>query len=253
MFFAAKNEHGVVAIISGAIGEEPESAVEIQPAVAMAALDALDEGAVLAIEGGALVIPPKRWFAHFNGLLTGFIFAYVKPEGALEISSEQYEQAMIAVTERSAWVSIENDQLIVTERPGPTVKDLVALKRADIDGAYERAMTVVKSQYPPSEIDGWPEQIAALAEYDVDPEAPNIIIDGLAFANVTSRADMAERIREKRNQFRVVYATLTGARQSLQNQLSGINLDDALAVVAISAIDESQLLSIAQQYQGGST
>lgn len=250
MFFAATDENGVVAIISGMAGDVPLGAIELQPAIAVAALDALEEGAVLAIDDGALVIPSKRWFARVDGPLTGFVLAYLEPEGGLEISSEQYEHAMAAVTERSAWVSIENGQLVVTERPGPTVNDLTAMKRAAIDAAYEKAMSVIKSQYPPSEIDGWPEQIAALAEYDADPEAPNIIIDGLAFANVTSRGDMAERIRQKRDQFRVVYTTLTGLRQSLQNQLRDIDLVAASAVIAISAIDESQLLAAAQQFQG---
>jgi hypothetical protein len=183
----------------------------------------------------------------FRAADRGFYIDWLQqiPADVVEIPEERYLEL---ISSGRQIVGSWNGQPVIQD-VAVSVADLRAKKISRVNQMYEAATSAFKSNYPPTEIEGWQEQVRALDAFDADPTAANPLIDILAEANGRTRAQMAEAIRNARNRFVFAYAKLTGLRQQLESTLLAINVESESAAAQIAAVDETLLTTLAQQLQ----
>lgn len=175
------------------------------------------------------------------------------PSDAKEITLQRRDELLSLNADQGKVITADasNDPIAVDPDDLMTPAELVDKKLKKINPAYEEAMKLIRSDYPQSEIDGWAEQSTALNEFDAAPSADNILLDELANANGLTRAQMAESIRSKRNAYLMIYGKLTGKRQALRDTLNAIDINAADAKTQIAAIDENELITLANSIAAG--
>lgn len=100
---------------------------------------------------------------------------------------------------------------------------------------YETRMQVIASGYPPSERESWPVQVSEARALLADAAAETPWIDAAASARGLTRVELATRIVNKDNAYRVVSGTLTGIRQAIEDQISAAGTDpEALATIDVT-------------------
>ncbi|MGI1677580.1 MAG: hypothetical protein K6L75_02530 [Cellvibrionaceae bacterium] len=129
-------------------------------------------------------------------------------------------------------------------------------KRAAINEMYETAMEAIKNKYPPSEINGWPRQTSEFERYRVAELSPPVVpsqfpvLSQLAGQTGYSLSEMVDRVEVKVNEFDGFYGAITGKRQALEAALDAIDTNSASANENIDAIDENEIIILAQSIAG---
>lgn len=116
----------------------------------------------------------------------------------------------------------------------PTLSEAKATKRLEINNAADEALSVVTSQYPNSEIDSWPVQIAEAEKWVEDELTPTPFIDGLlARRPGITKADMASRIMGNAVVYKALSSDVTGQRQYLDGLVDLATTKDEVQEVVV--------------------
>lgn len=113
----------------------------------------------------------------------------------------------------------------------PTLEDIRARKKREVNEAYSAAMRPIAEKYPPEEREGWGEQIAAAR--DVKGGGKPMLIDDLRRNTGESAAQLASEIEAKRAEFLTVYGRHTGTKRGLMKQIQAAVDTEELEAVNI--------------------
>ena len=140
-------------------------------------------------------------------------------EGVLaELTEQQYSEALQQeVADRKALLTQRNNQ------------------------AYENALSMMTSDYPPSEMQTWERQRAEVLGWHVDNAAATPWIDIAASARGLDRGEYLARTLAKVQAFAAASAWLTGRRQGIDGSVRAALTLDQLRSISISYNDGVEL------------
>lgn len=136
------------------------------------------------------------------------------PETAFEISSDVRDE-LIACFPRKGYVDgvvVDLDDSVVFE-----LTKIKENKLAEINSGYERAVAVIKSGVPSSEVDTWTKQEAEARAYLADSSATTPLIDALAESRGVEKDDLVLKIIAKADAYASAMGKLTGLRQKYED------------------------------------
>jgi len=170
------------------------------------------------------------------------------PADVKPISEERYHELLAGMVANKPIVADADGFPMNLERT-VDIGERIALQRHRIDAAYEQAMALIAGAYPRAEVNGWPEQVKAVELFEAAPDAPNPLLEALAQSSQCSLAEMAGRIRGKRESYLVAYGSLTARRHALLQQLREVDPAAADAEQQVAALDTAGLMALAKQLQ----
>lgn len=112
------------------------------------------------------------------------------------------------------------------EIPPLTVSELAADKLLSINNECEKDINAIKLGYPNSEVLSWPKQEAEARAYIVDSSAATPLLNALSVARGITKADLANRIVVKADQFAQISGMLIGKRQQLEDMINALLADN---------------------------
>lgn len=121
------------------------------------------------------------------------------------------------------------------------VADRKALLTQRNNQAYENALSMMTSDYPPSEIQTWERQRAEVLDWHVDNAAATPWIDVAASARGLDRDEYLARTLAKVQAFAAASAWLTGRRQGIDDSIRAALTLDQLRSISISYNDGVEL------------
>ncbi|MDY0250691.1 MAG: hypothetical protein RBR45_11660 [Pseudomonas sp.] len=107
--------------------------------------------------------------------------------------------------------------------------------------AYENALSMMTSDYPPSEIQTWERQRAEVLAWNADPLAVTPWIDVAASARGLDRNEYLSRTLVKVQAFAAASAWLTGRRQGIDDSIRAAMTLEQVSSVSISYNDGVEL------------
>ena len=124
-----------------------------------------------------------------------------------------------------------NDEWV--ETGSPPIDEEKSKKRREINAAADAALTMITGQYPRSEIDSWPTQVAEAEAYTADNNAPTPFIDGLVARRPgVTKAELAGRILANATAYKALSADVFGQRQALDDLVdAATTVDEVQAIV----------------------
>lgn len=150
-------------------------------------------------------------------------------EGGIEITQQQYEQALAGMLEGKI-VSVDGGFAIIdppqeaAPEPSPpesqtdlSFADKQAVKILEINTAFERAASALTAGYPEAERLTWPVQQAEALAWEADNNAPTPYLDGLAVARGISAEEMRSKTLAQTQLFMAASQQLVGKRQKLRD------------------------------------
>lgn len=121
------------------------------------------------------------------------------------------------------------------------VADRKALLTQRNNQAYENALSMMTSDYPPSEIQTWERQRAEVLDWHVDNEAATPWIDIAASARGLDRGEYLARTLAKVQAFAAASAWLTGRRQGIDDIIRAALTLEQVRSISISYNDGVEL------------
>lgn len=141
------------------------------------------------------------------------------PDDALDIPDTLYARFQNGEISR---FDVVNGEVVEFVPAPPTVEELIAAKRSDINVAFEKAMTHVISDIPAIERESWKKQEDEARAFVADKAAATPLIDALASSRSVNKTELVTRIIAKADLFAAVSGTLIGRRQGLEDDLDAL-------------------------------
>ncbi|MCG9032691.1 hypothetical protein [Laribacter hongkongensis] len=153
------------------------------------------------------------------------------PADAVEITAEQHAELLAAQSAGKIITADADGNPIATDPPPPSLDDLRAAALTRINTGCEKAMEMLRANYPDSEVMSWSQQTREADALDANPNATTPLLTAIATVRGLSIADLAARVRAKTAAYAVASGQIIGQRQALEDALGGIDLkaDDAAA------------------------
>jgi len=237
MTFYAIDIEGLVTL--GLVSDElPEGAIEISGELFSAAAEAVADGAVLSIVDDELVIPPLRWF-HYVDLtfpdspIPGFRCSYNELPGLIEITAEQHAEALEALNNRGASSEIVAGEMVITERPAPTLSELKVARVAALDAAFTVHAASITAHYPSAELLSFDKQEKEARAWLIDDETPTPFLSAIATAEGVSLAAKVAEVIDKADEFEEFMAHAIGTRHAIKGLINAAVDEEALQDVVI--------------------
>ena len=148
------------------------------------------------------------------------------PEGAFELNDEQFAN-------RFDLLVVEN-QLTISPIPPilPTLPELKAIKKAQINGAFEQTMQMITAGYPQDEIASWGKQEQEARAFVADAESATPLIGALSATRGVEKSDLVGRIIYKADAFAQISGQLIGKRQALEDAIDAAETAEALEAIS---------------------
>jgi hypothetical protein len=142
------------------------------------------------------------------------------PDGAILLSDA--DSALITQADCLGDYLLVNGALQVDAAFVATRKFLIAVsaKNAEVDAAYNAAISVISSAYPATERDSWSKQEAEARAYVANNSAATPLLSALAGARGITIADLASRVITKADSYVIVAGALIGRRQARQDVIA---------------------------------
>lgn len=99
-----------------------------------------------------------------------------------------------------------------------------AAKIEEINAAAGRALAVLTASYPAGEVSSWGQQMAEAEALALDPSVPAPLLLAIAEARGIALADLAARVRAKRDAYAVASGKIIGQRQALEDAAMAIDM-----------------------------
>lgn len=142
------------------------------------------------------------------------------PSDILQISEKEWEDARFMA-------HVEDGKIVL----GPELAELKAIKLAEINASYQRALAKMTPGYPDDERLTFDKQEQEARGWLADNSFPTPFVDALAAGRQMEKAELVDRIIAKADAFTIASGSLTGQRQRYEDLLK--NAQDAAAVKAI--------------------
>ncbi len=114
----------------------------------------------------------------------------------------------------------------------PTLDELKAAKLAEINAAYDCAVSALVADYPSNELLTFDKQEAEARAWTADQSADTPLVDALALGRGMDKAELVSRILAKADAFAVATGYLTGLRQKYEDRLGlAQSAEDVAAIV----------------------
>jgi hypothetical protein len=95
----------------------------------------------------------------------------------------------------------------------------IATARARIHQAFEAEMDAINSRYPPSEREGWQQQLTEARAVIAGSADPTPVLDSIVLASGEDKADLAESILGKARLYAQAYGAALGRKRQKIAQL----------------------------------
>ena len=127
----------------------------------------------------------------------------------------------------------EHPDIVTEEQPPaqPTLEERKSARLAEINAAYNLAVSSLVSTYPSTELLTFDKQEKEARSWDADNAAATPFLDGLALARGIDKAELVRRVIAKSDAFQAAVATLTGLRQKYEDQLSIATTEEEVAAI----------------------
>lgn len=109
-------------------------------------------------------------------------------------------------------------------------------KLAEINTAAGRALDALSASYPAGEVSSWSQQTAEADALAANPDTPTPLLTAITTARNISVAELAARVRAKRDAYAHASGRIIGQRQALEDALNAIDLKAADAETKLEAI-----------------
>lgn len=111
------------------------------------------------------------------------------------------------------WSMMKSPQEILMERKESAL--------SSINSSYEREFLSIKSQYPDSERESWPVQLAESSAIEKDPHAYTPFLSALCQSRGFGESvfDLAQKVRNKNATYSDLSSYLTGKRHRIEKQI----------------------------------
>ncbi|MDH4581365.1 hypothetical protein E8F20_05680 [Pseudomonas sp. BN415] len=117
-----------------------------------------------------------------------------------------------------AWLAAGNTP---SAADGVSFADEQARKLDVICAAYELEFSAIKRQYPDSERESWPMQLAESVALQADPGADAPFLEALVLARGMNetKTELATKVRAKHASYSAISASMTGRRHALERKV----------------------------------
>lgn len=151
------------------------------------------------------------------------------------VSAEIHVEFDALYTEVDAYAK-EHPEKVTEELPEvssePTLDELKAAKLAEINAAYDCAVSALVADYPSNELLTFDKQEAEARAWTADKSADTPLVDALALGRGMDKAELVSRILAKADAFAVATGYLTGLRQRYEDRLGlAQTAEDVAAIV----------------------
>lgn len=115
----------------------------------------------------------------------------------------------------------EHPELVTDEEPPspPSLEEVKTARLAEVNAAYDEAVSALVSTYPASELITFDKQEAEARAWLADSSARTPLIDALVLGRGIDKAELVRRIVAKAEAFAVATGYLTGQRQRFEDLL----------------------------------
>jgi len=112
----------------------------------------------------------------------------------------------------------------------PTLAELKLQKQAEINMAFEQAMSQVKAGYPDDEILTWSKQESEARAYLANNTAETPLLDGYVVVKNVPKNLLAHAIIAKADMFATICGSLVGKRQYLEDVIGNATLTNIQSI-----------------------
>ena len=127
----------------------------------------------------------------------------------------------------------EHPELVTEEEPPapPSLEEVKAARLAEVNAAYDEAVSALVATYPDAELLTFDKQEAEARAWTVDHNAETPLVDMLAAGRQMDKAGLVSRIIAKADAFALAVGYLTGQRQRYEDMLAAAQTAEEVAAV----------------------
>lgn len=155
------------------------------------------------------------------------------PADVIDVPMEAFAAAMARPAGYT--FAFVDGQLILSAPPSLTLEQVKAAKLAELAESFAQRMNVIKSNYPPDEIQSWFNQKSEAVAFKADNTAPTPLLTAMAVARTISVNDLASRVIVNANAYAATAGAIIGKRQKYEDDVNAAV--DAAAVALITWTD----------------
>jgi|GEM_PF-1271490 len=141
------------------------------------------------------------------------------PSEAIEVSEATFYKT---IEEQDGIWSLVDGAVVKLPFPAPSIGELKAAKRQEINSAFNKAMQAIVGDTPSNEVSSWGKQETEARAYQANHAAITPLIDALASARSVPKDELISRIIAKADLFAHVSGTFIGRRQGLEDDLDAL-------------------------------
>lgn len=157
------------------------------------------------------------------------------PADVVEITDE-YHAELIEGQAQGRIIDWSGGMPVLSDPPAPSIDDLYAAALIRINAGCERAMVLLRANYPDSEVMSWSQQTKEADALDANPSATTPLLAAIATARGLSVADLAARVRAKTAAYALASGQIIGQRQALEDAVVAVDLTAPDAKVQLEVI-----------------
>lgn len=219
MYYAKHNGVGIA-------DQLPPGAIAITPEQYAEAIERMQGGERVVVTDGALsfIVPetPSTAYAiDAEGFYTHTVEALPDAAGVVFVAPDP--DMLRPKWDGAAWIEGATPETVLATHKSQ--------KLAEVNAAYEVALSAVKDGYPPSEILSWDKQEKEARAYLADNAAPTPFIDALSAERGIAKPELVDRIMAKVSLAEIHIGTATGKRQRLEDQITAATTEAELALI----------------------
>lgn len=174
---------------------------------------------------------------YFSKSTSGFYISDIHssiPDDAVEISEEE-RQALLDGQQAEEEIDSDGEGKPVLKAPTPpSLEEVVAAKRKEINTAADAVMSQVTSLYPATERESWGRQVEQAEAWVEDTNADTPYLDGiLARRPSKTKAELASKILTNAAAYEALSSDVTGQRQELDDLLTTATTVEEVDAIAV--------------------
>lgn len=129
-----------------------------------------------------------------------------------------------------------NDAVLIgtLELPADEAAQLAQAKAERLElitNECDKVLSAIKTSYPQSEVESWPQQVKEAEAIAADPQADAPLLNAIATYRGLTVVELAARVKAKADLFAQVSGTIIGKRQALEDALDVATTPDEVSAV----------------------
>lgn len=153
------------------------------------------------------------------------------PSDSIEITSEEHAALLAGQSAGRIITADSNGHPMLADPPPPSIDDLRAARRREIETAYQQAVATVTAGYTQDERDSWAMQMSEARSVLADSVSPSPLLAAISAARGIPLADLARLVATKADQYAAIAGAAFGRRRVRLAAVDAAETADAIAAI----------------------